>query len=101
GHLRQAEVGALAGVAGHDVVDHRPVVVGGGGASADRNVSPRRVTKLSGYAVNHTDARSTAARGSGCANGFCHMLPCPESCEASRFASVSIDSPTSQSTYSR
>ena len=72
-----------------------------GSASADRNVSPLRVTNDSGYAVNHTDARSTAARGSGCANGFCHMLPWPESCDASRFASPSIDCSTSHSTYSR
>ena len=60
-----------------------------------------RVTNDSGYAVNQTDARSSAARGSGCANGFCHMLPWPDSCDASRFASASIDSSTSHSTYSR
>ena len=69
-----------------------------GSASADRNVSPRRVTNESGYAVNHTEARSSAARGSGCAYGFCHMLPWPESCDASRLASASIDSSTSHST---
>ena len=28
-----------------------------------------------GYAVNHTEAFSMAARGSGLAKGFCHMLP--------------------------
>jgi hypothetical protein len=59
------------------------------------------VTNESGYAVNQTEARSSAARGSGCAYGFCHMLPCPESCDASRLASLSIDWSTSHSTYSR
>ena len=48
--------------------------------------------------MNQTDARSIAARGSGLANGFCHMLPWPESCAASRFASASIDCSTSQDT---
>ena len=40
-----------------------------------------------GYAVNHTDAFSIAARGSGLANGFCHMLPWPENCLANSTAS--------------
>ena len=49
-----------------------------------------------GYAVNQTEAFSIAARGSGLANGFCHMLPWPENCLANSFASASIDCSTSQ-----
>ena len=44
-----------------------------------------------GYAVNHTDADSTAWRGSGLAKGFCHMLPWPENCRLIAFASASMD----------
>ena len=51
-----------------------------------------------GYAVNHTDADSTACRGSGLANGFCHMLPWPENCLANSTASESIDCSASQLT---
>jgi len=52
-----------------------------------------------GYAVNHTDADSTACRGSGLANGFCHMLPWPENCRLIVFASASIDWLSSHDTY--
>ncbi len=52
----------------------------------------------SGYAVNQTDARSTAARGFGWANGLAHMLAWPASWRASVLASPSIDCLTSQST---
>ena len=48
--------------------------------------------------MNQTDAFSIAARGSGSANGFCHMLPCPENCLANSVASASIDSSVNQST---
>ena len=48
--------------------------------------------------MNHTDAFSIAARGSGRANGFCHMLPCPENCLANSYASTSIDCSFSQLT---
>ena len=51
-----------------------------------------------GYAVNHTEAFSIAARGSGLANGFCHMLPWPENWVANAFASSSIDCSRSQLT---
>ena len=40
-----------------------------------------------------------AARGSGLANGFCHMLPWPENCFANVVASDSMDCSTNQSTY--
>jgi hypothetical protein len=62
------------------------------------NDSPGRVMNDGGYAVNHTDARSSAARGLGCAYGFCHMLPWPESWIASCLASQSIDWSTSHLT---
>ena len=51
-----------------------------------------------GYAVNQTDAFSIAARGSGLANGFCHMLPWPENWRANSIASASIDCSVSQFT---
>jgi hypothetical protein len=69
-----------------------------GSASPDRNDSPGRVTKDGGYAVNQTEARCSAARALGCAYGFCHMLPWPESWMASCLASQSIDCSTSHST---
>ena len=53
-----------------------------------------------GYAVNQTEAFSTAARGSGLANGFCHMLPWPEKWVANCCASASIDCSFSHVTYS-
>ncbi len=49
--------------------------------------------------MNQTDAFSIAARGSGLANGFCHMLPWPENCLANSTASASIDWSVSQLTY--
>ena len=51
-----------------------------------------------GYAVNHTDVFSIAARGSGLAKGFCHILPWPENSVAYLFASSSIERSTSQLT---
>ena len=45
-----------------------------------------------------TEAVSTAARGSGCAYGFCHIEPSPVSCAAISFASCSIDCPRNHST---
>ena len=59
--------------------------------SAARNDSPGRVISEMGYAVNHTDAVSTAWRGSGLANGFCHIVPWPENCRLISLASASID----------
>ncbi|SPZ42569.1 Uncharacterised protein [Rhodococcus wratislaviensis] len=64
-----------------------------------RDSSPSELRKLArgavmieiGYAVNHTDPRSTAARGFGSAYGFCHMLPLPDNCSAINFASCRID----------
>ena len=50
--------------------------------------------------MNQTDVFSIAARGSGLANGFCHMLPWPENWVAISVASASIDCSISQSTYS-
>ncbi len=44
-------------------------------AMALRKDSSGRVISDNGYAVNHTDAVSTAARGFGVANGFCHIEP--------------------------
>jgi hypothetical protein len=67
-------------------------------AQVPRNEVPGLVIMEIGYAVNHTDAFSMAARGSGLANGFCHMLPWPENWVAKAFASSSIDSPRSQLT---
>ena len=46
---------------------------------ADRNDWLRLVMNDNGYAVNQTEARSTAARGFGWANGLLHMLACPAS----------------------
>ena len=43
--------------------------------SVPRNDVPGLVIMEIGYAVNQTEAFSIAARGSGLANGFCHMLP--------------------------
>ena len=43
--------------------------------SVPRNDVPRLVIMEIGYAVNQTDDFSIAARGSGLAYGFCHMLP--------------------------
>ena len=65
-----------------------------------RNDAPGLVIMEIGYAVNQTDAFSIAARGSGWANGFCHMLPWPENWVAIAVASDSIDFSISQSTYS-
>ena len=48
--------------------------------------------------MNHTDAFSIAARGSGLAKGFCHMLPWPENCRPNSIASASIDCSASQLT---
>ena len=48
--------------------------------------------------MNQTDAFSIAARGSGLANGFCHMLPWPENCLANSLASASMDCSVSQLT---
>ena len=48
--------------------------------------------------MNHTDADSTAARGSGLANGFCHIVPWPENCRLIALASASIDWLSSQDT---
>ena len=48
--------------------------------------------------MNHTDADSTAWRGSGLANGFCHMLLCPENCRLIVLASASIDRLSSHET---
>ena len=45
-----------------------------------RNEWPALVMSEIGYAVNQTGAFSIAARGSGSANGFCHMLPWPVNC---------------------
>lgn len=56
------------------------------------------VTSDSGYAVNQTDDRSTAARGSGEANGLAHMVCWPASCRARVRASPSIDCSTNQPT---
>ena len=67
---------------------------------APRNVRPGLVIVEIGYAVNQTEAFSTAARGSGLANGFCHMLPRPENWVANDVASASIDCSFSHSTYS-
>src|SRR4029079_16654063 len=64
-----------------------------------RNDSPGRVLSEIGEGVNHTDADSTACRGSGLANGFCHMLPWPENCRLIVFASASIDWLSSHDTY--
>ena len=50
--------------------------------------------------MNQTEAFSTAARGSGLANGFCHMLPWPEKWVANSWASASIDCSLSHVTYS-
>ena len=66
--------------------------------SVPRKEVPGLVIMEMGYAVNHTDAFSMAARGSGLANGFCHMLPWPENCLANSTASESIDCSVSQST---
>ena len=66
--------------------------------SVPRNEVPGLVIIEIGYAVNHTDAFSIAARGSGLAYGFCHMLPCPENCLAKSYASCSIDCSLSQAT---
>ena len=49
-----------------------------GSPSVPRNEAPGLVIMEIGYAVNQTDAFSIAERGSGSANGFCHMLPWPE-----------------------
>ena len=48
--------------------------------------------------MNHTDAVSTAWRGPGLANGFCHIVPWPESWRLISLASASIDWLRSQST---
>ena len=48
--------------------------------------------------MNHTGAFSIAARASGSAYGFCHMLPWPVNWVAKVRASLSIDSPSSHST---
>ena len=56
-----------------------------------RNEVPGAVMSESGYAVNHTDAFDTAARGSGFPYGFCHMAPWPDKALASSVASWSID----------
>ena len=65
-----------------------------------RNEWPGLVMREIGYAANHTGAFSMAARGSGSAKGFCHMLPWPVNCLAKALASPSIDSSTSHWTYS-
>ena len=49
--------------------------------------------------MNHTDAVSTACRGSGLANGFCHIVPWPENCRLIVLASASIDWLSSHDTY--
>ena len=59
---------------------------------------PALVMREIGYAANQTGALSIAARGSGSANGFCHMLPWPVNCLAKALASPSIDSSTSHCT---
>ena len=46
-----------------------------GSPRVPRNELPGLVIMEMGYAVNQTEAFSIAARGSGSANGFCHMLP--------------------------
>jgi hypothetical protein len=51
--------------------------------------------------VNQTEAFSIAARGSGLANGFCHMLPWPENSLAKMVASDSMDCSTNHSTNAR
>ena len=48
--------------------------------------------------MNQTEVFSIAARASGLANGFCHMLPWPDSLRANSVASASIDWSTSQDT---
>ena len=63
-----------------------------------RKDAPGLVIMEIGYAVNQTDAFSIAARGSGSANGFCHMLPWPENWRANSVASASIEASTNQST---
>ena len=63
-----------------------------------RNDSSGRVISDSGYAVNHTDAVSTAVRGFGRAKGFCHIEPWPENCWLISLASASIDCDSSQET---
>src|SRR6478672_13755845 len=68
-------------------------------AMALRKDSSGRVINESGYAVNHTDADVTAARGFGFAKGFCHIEPCPENCWLISLASASIDCVNSQDTY--
>ena len=50
--------------------------------------------------TSKSEVFSTAARGSGLANGFCHMLPRPENCVANCWASASIDCSFSHFTYS-
>ncbi len=67
--------------------------------SVVRNEVPGALSNEIGYAVNHTDAVSTAARGSGRAKGFCHMIPVPESWRAIVFAYCSMDCSTSHATY--
>lgn len=64
-----------------------------------RKLAPGAVMIEIGYAVNHTEPRSTAARGLGSAYGFCHMLPLPDNCSAINFASCRIDWLISHSTY--
>jgi len=68
-------------------------------AIAPRNDSPGRVMNEIGYAVNHTDAVSTAWRGPGLANGFCHIVPWPENWRLISLASASIDWASSHDTY--
>ena len=63
-----------------------------------RNVQPGLVIMEIGYAVNQTEVFSMAARGSGLANGFCHMLPWPENCRPNSMASASMDCSASQLT---
>ena len=50
-----------------------------GAPSAAMNDWPRAVTNDNGYAVNQTDAFSTAARGSGAAYGLDHIRWFPDS----------------------
>jgi hypothetical protein len=51
-----------------------------------------------GYAVNHTEALSIAARGFGFAYGFCDMPRDPENCAATAPAPASIDRCSNQLT---
>jgi hypothetical protein len=62
-----------------------------------RNDSPRLVIMEMGYAVNHTDAFSTAARGFEWANGLWDILPKPANWEATAAPRASIDSCCNQS----